>query len=94
MRAAPTRHARLERDAIADVESGDGLAGLDNLAGALVTQNDRSLDDVVADPPVFVVVNVRPADADVLHADQNLVRGGLRALSLLDLEPPDVREHC
>jgi hypothetical protein len=73
---AAARDARFERDPVTGFECGDVLTDLDDVAGALVTEDERLFDDVVADAAVFVVVDVGATDADVSHGDEDLVGVG------------------
>ncbi len=72
--AAPTRHARLERHAVADGVLRGALAELDHAARRLVPEDQRRLDDERADAAVLVVVDVGAADADRGDLDQHLAR--------------------
>jgi len=76
--AAPAGNAGFERDSVARFEADDVVTDGDDLARALVAEDERFLDDVVADPTVFVVVDVRATDTDFADRDQHLVRCRLR----------------
>ena len=87
--AVPARRAWLDRDAVARPDVRDlGADGL-HLAGDLVPEDDRAVDDVVADPPELEVGGVRPAHPHRLDAHDGLAgtRCGLRAL--LDRDLPE-----
>jgi len=71
--AGVTGDTRFERDAVPGRQAGHRRTHLDDLPGALVSQDQRLLDDVVADPPVQEVVQVRTADTDPPHRDEHLL---------------------
>jgi len=81
--AAPTRHARLERHAIADGVAGGVLPERDHPAGGLVAQHERRPHHGRADPAVLVVVDVGPAHAHRRDLDQDLAQPGRRHRPLL-----------
>lgn len=86
--APPTRHAGFESDTVARSDAGDRIADFDDFPGALVTENERTLDDVLADTTVFVVVDVRPTDTDVADSHENVVWPGFWADTVAELEHP------
>jgi hypothetical protein len=86
--------AGFERDAVSGFEVGHSVADRDHLARALVTQNQWLLDHVIADSAVFVVVEVRPADADFADSDEDLVGRGVGPRTLLDFESPGFFQDC
>jgi hypothetical protein len=84
--ASPTGDTRFQGHPVARLDSGDGLAHSGHLARALVTENQRILDDEVADATVFVVVDVRPTDAHLPHPDQHFVGGRFWLFALNDFK--------
>ena len=70
--AAAAGDGRIDRHAIARPEAGHRAAGLDNRAGAFVTQRGRIGEHLVADAAVEVIVYVRAADADALDPQQHV----------------------
>jgi hypothetical protein len=58
-----------------------------------VAEHERRAHDVVADPAVLVVVDIRAADADGADLDQHLARAGLGHRTLLDPDVPDGVQH-
>jgi hypothetical protein len=78
--AAPARHGRVERHTLA----GAG-AGLDR-SHELMSEDERPVEDSVADPPFEEPVPVRPAQADGCHAHENLVVPRLRRLLVVEPE--------
>jgi hypothetical protein len=70
--ATVARHGGIERHALA----GAG-AGLD-CSHELVSEDERSVEDRVADPPFEEPVPVRTAQADGGHPDENLAVARLR----------------
>jgi hypothetical protein len=91
--AAPARYARLERHAVADGVPARLLPERHDPAGGLVAEHERCAHDVVADPPVLVVVDVRAADADGADLDEHLARPGLGHRALLDPDVPGGVQH-
>ena len=65
--------ARLERNAVADLEVRNLLANLNDRAARLVTQNERRLDHVMTDGAGFVIVHIAAADADIFELYQHLI---------------------
>ncbi len=62
------------------------LADLDDFASALVSEDERVLDDVVANTTVFVVVDVGATDAHVAHGNEYVIGPGRRSGTVLQLE--------
>jgi hypothetical protein len=59
-------------------------SAIDDDAGDLVAEHERLLDDEVADPPVLVVVDVRPAHPDGANLDQHVSFPELRERARLE----------
>jgi hypothetical protein len=88
LRAGQVRDPRFDRHPLPDGRRGDAGADGGHLACRLVPQHQRGLDDEPADPPVVVVVRVRPADPDRGDADHHLTRARLWHGSLLHHHVP------
>jgi hypothetical protein len=69
---------------LAKGESSYIVPGRDDLTGRLMSQHERRLHHVVADPAVLVVVHVGAAHTDRLDLDKHFPRTGLRDRSLLE----------
>lgn len=93
VRAVPAGRAGLDRHAVADLHPGDRLAHGDDLAGRFVAEDDRPVDDPVADAPDAVVGGVRTADADGAHAHAHLARPRFAQRHLLHLDAPEFGHH-
>lgn len=81
--AAAARNARLDSDAVADLDILHFAAHLDDDTGALVTKDDRALEDEVANATALPVVDVATADAGLLNVHAYIVfvsEGGNRAV--------------
>jgi hypothetical protein len=84
--AAPAGHAGLQRNAIADrVLCHLGSHGADPTR-RLVAEDQRRAHHELADPPVFVVVDVGAADAYRGDLHDDLVRAGLGDRAFLNAQ--------
>jgi hypothetical protein len=77
-RALPARNGRLYRDETAVLGP----------PRHLVAGHDRARDAGASDPALLVPVEVGPADAHGLDADEHLAGAGLRALLVVDADVP------
>jgi len=82
--AGTARDARLDAHARSEELRRGSCPDLDDGASGLVAENERLLDDELADSAVAVVVNVGAADADRLDSHEHVVGSRCRHLALLD----------
>jgi hypothetical protein len=84
--ASTTRGAGFESDTVSRLECRDVRTDVDDLAGALVAEDEWVLDDDVPDAAVLVVVDVGAADSHFPNGDENVVRTGRWPGAVLKLE--------
>jgi hypothetical protein len=86
-------NAGFEGDAVADGDVGDVLPRRDDLTGALVAEDERIVDHVVANSTVFVVVDVGPTDPHVTNTYQNFVTFWRGLFPIFEVERLGVGEY-
>ena len=91
--ARAARHARLQRDTLPELMAPRQIPSADDNPRGLVAEHHGCIDDEVPDPTVLVVVDVRPADADRRHLDQDLPGTRKRNRPVLDPEVAYPVEH-
>ena len=89
--AVPAGCAGFDRDPVADRDVGDVSADFDDLPGGFVAEDDRSVDDEVADPADLEVGGVGAAHADGFDPDDGFVGQWRRVGHLADLDAVQLR---
>jgi hypothetical protein len=73
--AVTARDSRFDGDTRADSRLCDSRTVRDDGAGGFVSERKRVRDDAIADAPVLIVVDIRPADTNRACADKDLTSG-------------------